>query len=79
VVQTLPDDPALEGRHSAWDVDAQQICLDRTYTPAQKRGLLLHEMDHAYADWKLWVAQEIGFEVVPDAKVTDPDEREESE
>ena len=76
VAQVDPGSEELEGRHSAWDVDTQTICLDRSYSLAEKRGLLLHEMEHAFADWKIWVAQQFGVVMIPDACPLDATETE---
>jgi hypothetical protein len=65
------------GTHSWWDVDTRTIALAREYTLAEKRGLLVHELDHAYTDWKLWLAQCVGIAPVPDAAPIDPDESDE--
>lgn len=51
------DDPELEGRHATWDVDTQTIYITKTLPIAEKRWCFEHELDHAWNDWKGWVAQ----------------------
>lgn len=57
VVQVPPDHPELENRHAAWDTDTQTIWLDKSKPMAELRWCLMHEMDHAYTDWKGWANQ----------------------
>ena len=56
-----------------WDVDTRTIVVDRRLPPAEKRGAFLHELDHAWSDWKLWVAQNVPVKY-PDAMEPDPTE-----
>lgn len=49
------DDPTAD---ALWDDQARTILLDRNMPVRQQRYLLLHELEHAFADWKLWVARE---------------------
>src|SRR5262249_28382632 len=56
VVQGTPD---TSDRAAEWDVDTRTIVVDRRLPPAEKRGAFLHELDHAWSDWKLWVAQNV--------------------
>ena len=50
--------------------------MDRRLPPAEKRGAFLHELDHAWSDWKLWVAQNVPVKY-PDAMDPDPSELDE--
>jgi hypothetical protein len=73
VVQGVPD---KEDRAAEWDVDTRTIVVDRRLAPAEKRGAFLHELDHAWSDWKLWVAQHVPVKY-PDAMDPDPAELDE--
>lgn len=68
VVQGAPDQ---DDRAAEWDVDTRTIVVDRRLPPAEKRGAFLHELDHAWSDWKLWVAQNVPVKY-PDALEPDP-------
>jgi len=58
----------------AWDPDTRTITLDRTLKNlAQARYIFLHEMEHAFTDWKKWVAAMVGIEN-PDGPVDEPAE-----
>jgi hypothetical protein len=70
VVQGAPDQ---DDRAAEWDVDTRTIVVDRRLPPAEKRGAFLHELDHAWSDWKLWVAQNVPVKY-PDALEPDPTE-----
>jgi hypothetical protein len=73
VVQGTPD---TNDRAAEWDVDTRTIVVDRRLPPAEKRGAFLHELDHAWSDWKLWVAQNVPVKY-PDAMDPDPSEQDE--
>ena len=73
VVQGAPD---TSDRAAEWDVDTRTIVVDRRLPPAEKRGAFLHELDHAWSDWKLWVAQNVPVKY-PDAMDPDPSEQDE--
>jgi hypothetical protein len=73
VVQGTPD---KDDRVAEWDVDTRTIVVDRRLPPAEKRGAFLHELDHAWSDWKLWVAQNVPVKY-PDALDPDPAELDE--
>jgi hypothetical protein len=73
VVQAPPD---KDDRAAEWDVDNRTIVVDRRLPPAEKRGAFLHELDHAWSDWKLWVAQNVPVKY-PDAMDPDPAELDE--
>ena len=73
VVQGTPD---TSDRAAEWDVDTRTIVVDRRLPPAEKRGAFLHELDHAWSDWKLWVAQNVPVKY-PDAMDPDPSEQDE--
>jgi hypothetical protein len=73
VVQGAPD---TNDRAAEWDVDTRTIVVDRKLPPAEKRGAFLHELDHAWSDWKLWVAQNVPVKY-PDAMDPDPSEQDE--
>ena len=73
VVQAPPD---KDDRAAEWDVDNRTIVVDRRLPPAEKRGAFLHELDHAWSDWKLWVAQNVPVKY-PDAMDPDPAEQDE--
>jgi hypothetical protein len=73
VVQGTPD---KDDRAAEWDVDTRTIVVDRRLPPAEKRGAFLHELDHAWSDWKLWVAQNVPVKY-PDAMDPDPSELDE--
>jgi hypothetical protein len=73
VVQGTPD---TNDRAAEWDVDTRTIVVDRRLPPAEKRGAFLHELDHAWSDWKLWVAQNVSVRY-PDAMEPDPAEQDE--
>ena len=73
VVQGTPD---KDDRAAEWDVDTRTIVVDRRLPPAEKRGAFLHELDHAWSDWKLWVAQNVPVKY-PDAMDPDPAELDE--
>lgn len=73
VVQGTPD---KDDRAAEWDVDTRTIVVDRRLPPAEKRGAFLHELDHAWSDWKLWVAQKVPVKY-PDAMDPDPAELDE--
>jgi hypothetical protein len=72
VVQGAPD---VDDRAAEWDVDTRTIVVDRRLPPAEKRGAFLHELDHAWSDWKLWVAQNVPVKY-PDALEPDPAEKD---
>jgi hypothetical protein len=72
VVQGAPD---VDDRVAEWDVDTRTIVVDRRLPPAEKRGAFLHELDHAWSDWKLWVAQNVPVKY-PDALEPDPAEKD---
>src|SRR5262245_52986357 len=72
VVQGTPD---KDDRAAEWDVDTRTIVVDRRLPPAEKRGAFLHELDHAWNDWKLWVAQTVPVRY-PDAMDPDPAEQD---
>lgn len=57
VYEKEPGDPELEDRWACWDTDNRTICIDSSLKVAEQRGAFLHEMDHAYTDWKAWVVQ----------------------
>lgn len=59
IKQVPPEHPELEGDHGNWDVLTRTIWMDNSKPLAEKRGLLLHELDHAWNDFKLWAAQEM--------------------
>ena len=67
---------AKDDRAAEWDVDTRTIVVDRRLPPAEKRGAFLHELDHAWSDWKLWVAQNVPVKY-PDAMDPDPAELDE--
>jgi hypothetical protein len=73
VVQGAPD---TSDRAAEWDVDTRTIVVDRRLPPAEKRGAFLHELEHAWSDWKLWVAQNVPVKY-PDAMDPDPSEKDE--
>src|SRR5262245_65404564 len=73
VVQGAPD---TSDRAAEWDVDTRTIVVDRKLPPAEKRGAFLHELEHAWSDWKLWVAQHVPVKY-PDALEPDPLELDE--
>jgi hypothetical protein len=75
VVQDVPD---KDDRAAEWDVDTRTIVVDRQLPPAEKRGAFLHELDHAWSDWKLWVAQNVPVRY-PDALEPDPAEKDEEQ
>jgi len=41
--------------YAAWDVDSMTIYLDRTRPLKKLRADFLHEMEHAFADWRAFV------------------------
>jgi hypothetical protein len=78
VVQVPEDDPRLEERNGTWDVDTQTVYLNQALPPAERRGAFMHEYEHAYTDWKLWVAQNVPVKY-PDGMDPDPNETEEDD
>ena len=70
-ISVVQDTPDKEDRAAEWDVDTRTIVVDRRLPPAEKRGAFLHELDHAWSDWKLWVAQNVPVKY-PDALEPDP-------
>ena len=72
-ISVVQDTPDKEDRAAEWDVDTRTIVVDRRLPPAEKRGAFLHELDHAWSDWKLWVAQNVPVKY-PDALEPDPTE-----
>jgi hypothetical protein len=74
-IAVVQDTPDKEDRAAEWDVDTRTIVVDRRLPPAEKRGAFLHELDHAWSDWKLWVAQNVPVKY-PDAMDPDPAERD---
>lgn len=55
VVGTRLRDPGTE-TWAEWDDETRTISIDRTVPLAVKRWLYLHELEHAFADWRGWVA-----------------------
>ena len=75
-ISVVQDTPDKDDRAAEWDVDTRTIVVDRRLPPAEKRGAFLHELDHAWSDWKLWVAQNVPVKY-PDAMDPDPAELDE--
>lgn len=48
----LYDDEADTYGDGTWDVNARAIYLNKAATAARRRWVFVHEMDHAWADWK---------------------------
>jgi hypothetical protein len=58
VEQLSPDDlfekVGTKTAHSLWFVDDLIIYLDKSRPIKLKRDDLIHEMDHAFNDWRAW-------------------------
>lgn len=63
VKQVPPNHPDLENRHATWDTDTRTIWLDNSKPIAELRGCVLHELDHAWTDFKGWAAQEMNVKI----------------
>ena len=57
-------------------MDTRTIVVNRRLALAEKRGAFLHELDHAWSDWELWVPQHVPVKY-PDAMDPDPAELDE--
>jgi hypothetical protein len=38
-----------------WEVEVQEMTIDRTLTRPESLEIFLHEIEHAFTDWKRWV------------------------
>lgn len=64
---------ACEGDHGEWDAEKRVIYIVSDLTPAEKRGTLLHERDHAETDFKLWAAQNVPIKY-PEGEEQEPED-----
>ena len=75
---TVARGPVPPDRFAEWDGETDTITIDEALTkPAHVRWALLHEMDHAYADWKAWVESHVPVER-PDGPKDEPAEEGEA-